>query len=81
MCTLNKECICMFEKDGKNEKYTRSDFTFEEKLFEKYLQMRGVVGELESKKYLNTDKYMCSEEFKQGFLAGVKVMSSILIDL
>lgn len=71
----------MFEKNELKELYTREDFTFEEELFQKYLDLRSVVNKLENIKYKNADKFATSNDFKQGFLAGVKVMSSIFIDV
>ncbi len=71
----------MFEKDAQYAKYIREDFTFEEKLFEKYMALRKVANEYENFKYAKPDNYATSEDFKQGFIAGVKVLSSILIDI
>lgn len=71
----------MFEKDEIKELYSRSDFTFEEKLYNKYIALRKVISDLESIKYKNVDELSLSKDFKQGFLAGVKIMSSIFIDV
>lgn len=71
----------MFEKDKARELYTREDFTFEEQLFEKYMEMRKIVNTLENKKYSVPDNFADKETYKQGFLAGVKIMSSIFIDI
>ena len=71
----------MFEKDKKEILYIREDFSIEEKLYENYIEMRKNMSKLENYKYGKEDKYMTSEEFKQGFIAGVKIMSSLLIDL
>ncbi len=71
----------MFEKNELKELYTREDFTFEEGLFQKYLDLRSVVNKLENIKYKNADEFATSNDFKQGFLAGIKVMSSIFIDV
>lgn len=71
----------MFEKSELKELYTRQDYTFEEELFQKYLALRNVVNKLENIKYKNTDEFATSNDFKQGFLAGVKIMSSIFIDV
>lgn len=71
----------MFEIDSNKELYTRVDFTFEELLFERYLSMRELVNKLENIKYKCDDTLGNSKEFKQGFLAGVKVMSSIFLDI
>ncbi len=71
----------MFEKDTNFEKYVRSDFTYEERLFEKYMELRQIMSELENKKYSKLDEFKDKESFKQGFLAGAKIMSSILLDI
>ena len=36
---------------------------------------------IENFKYANEDKFVDNENFKQGFIAGVKIMSSILLDI
>ena len=71
----------MFEKDRATMLYNRDAFTFEEKLYQKYLELRKITSELESIKYSKADTYSTSEDFKQGFIAGVKIMSSILLGL
>ena len=71
----------MFEKDINKELYVREEFSIEEKLYESYVEMRKNIGKLENLKYSNEDKYISSKEFKQGFIAGVKIMSSLLLDL
>jgi len=49
-----------------------------EKSSERYLREEFSI--LEGLKYINEDKFINSEDFKQGFIAGVKIMSSLLID-
>lgn len=71
----------MFEKDKMQIMYLRDDFTYCEKLYDKYLEMRKVLGDIETLKYGKTDPILKSEDFKQGFIAGVKIMSSMLMDL
>lgn len=71
----------MFEKKDMLIKYTRVNFTFEEELFSKYMELRKVVSLLENIKYDAEDEMKDKEVFKQGFLAGVKVMSSVLLDI
>ena len=73
--------LVMFEKNDGLVRYTRTDFTFEEELFNKYMELRSVVSLLENKKYAVIDDMKDKELFKQGFLAGVKIMSSILLDV
>ena len=43
--------------------------------------MRKIVNTLENKKYSVPDNFADKETYKQGFLAGVKIMSSIFIDI
>lgn len=43
--------------------------------------MRRILHEIENIKYEVEDKYMTSKEYKQGFLAGIKTMSSLLMDV
>lgn len=71
----------MFEKDKSLERYTREEFTMEEQLYNYYIQMRKVMHSLENFKYGTEDKFQSSEDFKQGFLAGIKILSSILLDI
>ncbi len=71
----------MFEKDKETESYTGYDYTLEENLYQKYIDMRKAMHNLEQYKYSKDDPYIKSEDFKQGFLAGVKIMSSMLLDI
>ena len=71
----------MFEKNKENLLYVREDFSVEEELYKNYIAMRKSISKVESMKYENRDKYLESDDFKQGFIAGVKIMSSILLDL
>ncbi|MBE5735975.1 MAG: hypothetical protein E7356_01270 [Clostridiales bacterium] len=71
----------MFEKNKGDERYIREYFTMEEKLFEKYMEMVGVLFEVESYKYYKESPIQHQEAFKQGFLAGVKILSSMLLDI
>lgn len=76
-----KEKLVMFEKNPNYERYVITDFTYEEELYEKYMTMRRITSELENKKYSISDNFKDQEMFKQGFLAGVKVMSALLLDI
>ena len=68
--------------DTSEEVYTRSGHSYEEKLYEHYVAMNKVVGEFVSMKYGKQDEsFMRSEQFKQGFIAGLKIMSSIFLDM
>jgi len=71
----------MFEKDTDNLLYTRENFSIEEKLYKNYISMRKNINEFENLKYNNNDPYIDSEAFKQGFIAGIKIMSSLLLDI
>lgn len=71
----------MFEKDSTLIRYIRENYTMAEKIYEGYMIMRKVVGDIENIKYDNPDKMAMSEEFKQGFIAGVKCLSAILMDM
>lgn len=71
----------MFEKSTKDILYNRENFSIEEELYEAYIEMRKSMNKLERFKYGNDDPFQTSEEFKQGFIAGVKIMSSILLDI
>ena len=71
----------MFEKNTSLEKYTRTDFTYAEKLYDNYISMRKEISKIENYKYSVEDKYINNEDFKQGFLAGIKIMSSFMFDI
>ncbi|MGN0961351.1 MAG: hypothetical protein ACI4PF_04040 [Christensenellales bacterium] len=71
----------LVEDMSKYLRYTREDYTMAEKLFEEYKIMREYVVNRENIKYSYVDPYRNSEDFKQGFIAGVKILSSILMDL
>ena len=71
----------MFEKDKLKEKYIREEYSIEEELYNKYLELRKSLSRVENIKYDNPDTISLSEEFKQGFIAGVKIMSSLLLDI
>ena len=71
----------MFEKDKLKEKYIRQQYSLEEELYNKYIELRKSISRIENIKYDNPDTAALSEEFKQGFIAGVKIMSSLLLDI
>ena len=65
-----------------DELYTRTGHSYEEKLYEYYVEMNNVVNEFIGMKYgKQEDKLLRSNEFKQGFIAGLKIMSSIFLDM
>ena len=43
--------------------------------------MRKEISKIENYKYSVEDKYINNEDFKQGFLAGIKIMSSFMFDI
>lgn len=67
--------------DKKYEKYTREEYTMEEEIFEHYKEIRKAVNDVQNLKYSFEDKLSGSPEFKAGFIAGVKIMSSIFMDM
>lgn len=71
----------MFEKNPDHERYIREQYSLEEQLYTHYAKMREAMSNIENIKYYKEDTFSKSEDFKQGFIAGVKIMSSILLDL
>ena len=71
----------MFEKEKIKELYNRENFSIEEELYDSYKNMRIALNKYENMKYSVEDNIVKSEDFKQGFIAGIKIMSSLLIDL
>lgn len=68
--------------DKSEELYTRTGYSYEEKLYKHYVEMNKVVNEFIGMKYGEQDeKLLRSDEFKQGFIAGLKIMSSIFLDM
>lgn len=53
------------------------DKSFEENIFELYISMRKEVLDADGFRYETTDEYINSDDFKTGFLAGIKVMSAL----
>lgn len=71
----------MSEKDKSTIRYTREQYTFAETLYNNYIEMRECLNQVERLKYDIEDKYIINEDFKQGFIAGVKIMSSLFLDM
>lgn len=67
--------------DKSLELYKREHYTMAEELFNNFKNMKGCVDGIQKLKYDFEDSYMLSEEYKQGFIAGVKIMSAILMDM
>lgn len=71
----------MFEKDSGTIRYVRDTFTFEEEIFQKYIDMRKALSKVENYKYATEDDKINSKDFKEGFIAGVKIMSTFFMDM
>ena len=72
----------MFDKNKNLELYTREHYTFAESLYKEYVKMRRATYIFESHKYSKLeDTFIDSKEGKEGFLAGVYVMLSLIGDL
>ena len=66
---------------SKYELYQREILSMAEKIYQGHIIMRKAINEFEKIKYNYDDKYINSNEYKLGFIAGVKAMSSIIKDL
>ena len=64
-----------------DELYMRSHHTASESIYKEYMNMRDAVNQINKLKYEFDDKISTSKEFKKGFIAGVKVMMSLFMDL
>ena len=72
----------MFDKNKMDILYTRKDYSFAEGLYENYINMRKNVFEFEKSKYAKEeDSFVGSKEGKEGFLAGVYIMLSLIGDM
>lgn len=71
----------MNEKDKSKINYTSEQYTFAETLYNNHIEMRKTSNQIEGLKYDIKDKYILNEDFKQGFIAGIKIMSSLFLDL
>ena len=72
----------MFNTSKEMERYVRDEYTMAEALYNEYMQMRAAVCKVENKKYSgDIDSMVGSEDFKRGFIAGVKVMSALFMDM
>lgn len=79
MSTDNTEKL--LTSDSKTRLYTREYYTLAESLYNNYNEMRIALNNFEKMKYEVKDKYISNEDFKQGFIAGVKIMSSMFLDM
>ena len=72
----------MFKTSKDLELYNREYYTMAEQIYEQYMQIRKVVKGIENMKYGgDIDSFEHNEDFKQGFIAAVKVMSAIFMDM
>lgn len=72
----------MFDKDKSREFYTREHYTFAESLYKDYIKMRRTTQVFEGHKYdTKNDTFINSKEGKEGFLAGVYIMLSLIGDM
>ena len=71
----------MIELDSEFERYLREDYTMAEQIFEGFKVMRKAVMKEANVKYVKDDEMLNSKEYKLGFLAGVKCMSAMFMDL
>lgn len=52
-----------------------------EKMFQKYVEARELLDEIEDVKIYNNVKSYLTDEFKEGFMVGFKALSSLLFFL
>lgn len=72
----------MFDKDAGLIPYHRKDYTLAEELYEEYIKMRRAAHQFEKIKYpTKEDTFIGSKEGKEGFIAGVHAMLSLMADL
>ena len=72
----------MFKTRKELEKYNRDNYTMAENLYLRYMEMRKTIKGVENLKYSgDIDSFENNEDFKQGFIAGVKIMSAIFMDM
>ena len=64
-----------------DELYMRAHFTASENIYKEYVKMRDEINNINREKYVVDDSICKSKEFKQGFIAGVKVMMSLFMDM
>ena len=77
----NDETRKTLKEDSKTKLYIREYYTLAESLYNNYNEMRIALNNFEKMKYEVKDKYISNEDFKQGFIAGVKIMSSMFLDV
>lgn len=70
----------MLDKNKMLELYIRHDYSFAEKLYENYLKMREATSNYESIKY-SPEETSQNNLRKEGFIAGIHIMLSLIADL
>lgn len=70
----------MIDKDFELFDNIRENYSMAEKIYKAYFEMRKSVNKTINMKYKKEDTAINTPEFKEGFIAGDKVMSSILLD-
>lgn len=63
------------------ELYNREEYSMAEKMYEGYMQIVKSYYDKERIKYSDMEIPQDSEEFKRGFICGIKVLSSIVQDM
>ena len=63
------------------ELYMRNHHTVSENIYSEYMNMRSEINRINKLKYEFDDEISSSKEFRKGFVAGVKVMMSLFMDL
>lgn len=72
----------MIEKpDESLASYVREHYSACELIFKKYKEMREVINDIYRLKYDVKDEIANTKEFEKGFIAGVKVMMSLFMDM
>ena len=71
----------VFEQYLRDELSVNEECNFAERLYNNYIAMQKSLKGLEKKKYGKEGKNLNSQDFKQGFIAGVKILSSLFLDM
>lgn len=72
----------MIEKpDESLAAYKRDYYSACELIFKEYKNMREAINDIYRLKYLVKDEIANTKEFEKGFIAGVKVMMSLFMDM
>ena len=72
----------MIEKpDESFASYVREHYSASEVIFKEYIKMREAINNIYRLKYTFEDEIANTKEFEKGFIAGVKVMMSLFMDM